>query len=252
MEPYEYHTLFEFESFYWWYKSLHAILLDILRELGVGMNSVVLDAGCGTGKNLVNITSSITKYTFGFDLSLHTIPFWFKRGLKQVCLASINNIPFPDDTFDVALSIDVLEADEVNDKFAYSELWRVVKPNGFIVLTVPAYKWLLTANHHKAVHASRRYDKQTLCSLLNSRPADIVRFTYLFASIFPAIASYRLGMRYLSPSLEDSQSPRSELHHLPTVLNKILFWIVDLERRILKRIDMPFGSSFLAVVRKVS
>ncbi len=251
MEPYEYSTLFEFESSYWWYQGLHAILLDILHNLKVGIGSTILDAGCGTGKNLVNIATKITPHVFGFDFSPHATLFWSQRNLDQICTASINQIPFRDNTFDAVLSIDVLESDEVDEAQAYRELWRVVKSSGFIILVVPAYQWLLTRSHHEAVHASRRYNQRTLRSLLSVCPVEVIRFTHLFASVFPAVAVYRLVLRYFSRN-SGSLSPRSELHHLPSFLNKVLFQMVYLERRLLKRMDMPFGSSMLAVVRKAS
>jgi len=250
LEPYEYRTLFEFESFYWWYQGLHAILLDTLRSLELGKNALVLDAGCGTGQNLANILQDITPRAYGFDLSYHAAPFWIQRGLRQVCLASINDIPFPDDTFDAAMAVDVLEHDLVYEDQAYSELWRVVRPGGFIILVVPAYEWLLTEEHHRAVHASRRYSGQRVLSLLQRQPVNLIRVTYLFASVFPAVVGYRLAVRYFGR--RSNEPPRSELRRLPPLLNNLLLWIVNAERHLLQQSDLPFGSSIMAVARKVA
>ncbi len=249
MEPYEYRTLFEFESSYWWYRGLHAILLDTLRWLGLGADALVLDAGCGTGQNLANIARDLTPWAFGFDLSPHAAPFWAQRGLRRVCLASINDIPFPDDTFDAVISVDVLECDAVCQDRAYGELWRVVRTEGFIILVVPAYEWLLTEEHHRAVRASRRYSKQQVLSLLRKQPIDLSRVTHLFGLLLPAVASYRLAVRYLARG--SNERPRSELRRLHPILNHLLLGIVSAERRILRRRDLPFGSSIMAVARKV-
>lgn len=249
MKPYEYQTLFEFETSYWWYRSLHAVILDTLRSLPIGSEARVLDAGCGTGQNLLNITRVITPHAYGFDISLHAAPFWLQRGLEKTCLASVNEISFPDYTFDAVLCVDVLECDEVYEERACKELWRVVKEGGFIILIVPAYDWLLTKEHQRAVHASRRYSRQRVTSLLNNQPVELVRVTHLFASLLPAVACYRLALRYFA---NDSKAePRSELRHLPPVLNELLFRIMNIERRMLRRMDLPFGSSILAVARKV-
>jgi len=214
----------------------------------VTSTSRVLDAGCGTGQNLSNISKSISEHAFGVDLSSHVTPYWRRRGLKRVSLASVNRLPWPDGVFDAVVSTDVLECDEVEEKVAYDELWRVVRQNGVIVVVVPAYDWLLTKEHHQAVHASRRYTKNSLLALLQSHPIHLSRITYLFTLLFPAIASYRLGLRLLADG--KAEQPRSELRPLPGFLNHTLYRIMLLERLLLRAMNLPFGSSLLAVVRK--
>lgn len=249
MEAHEYQTLFEFETSYWWFRGLHLILLDALEAAGVGPHDAVLDAGCGTGQHLVNLTERISRQAFGFDLARDAAPFWAARGLDRVCLASVNDVPFPADTFQAVTSVDVLECDAVSEQRAYDEMWRVLKPGGYLILIVPAYEWLMTEEHHRAVGASRRYSKDRLKALLNTRPVEIVRMTHVFGCLFPAIAIYRLGLPYFRRKSEGP--PTSELRPLHPALNKLFIWIMQGERRFLRRWDLPFGSSILTVVRKV-
>lgn len=240
--------MFDAETTYWWFQALHDILIDALKHLPLPVEPCILDAGCGTGQNLVNIRQQIPSTVVGFDFSAHAIPFWQRRNLHTTCCASINEIPFPDNTFDVAMSIDVLESDAVNEQLAYAELWRVTKPGGYIILNVPAYPWLMTEEHHQAVHASRRYIRKTLKMLLQQQPVDIFRLTHVFASVFPAVAGYRLCLRAFdhAPTAEN----RSEIRPLPGMINKALYGIMCVEALILKQIDLPFGSSIMAVVSK--
>jgi SAM-dependent methyltransferase len=250
MESYEYQTLFEFESSYWWFLGQHSILLDTLDSLKLTPTAMVLDAGCGTGQNLANIKERITSRANGFDVSYHAIPFWKERGLKNVYLASTNEIPLPDDTFDAVISVDILCEDAVDDEQALNELGRVTKPGGFIILIVPAYEWLMTEEHHRAVHATKRYSRKYMITMLQKLPVEIIRVTHFFAFLFPAIAGYRLALRTFSR--KSNIQPRSELKHLPVVLNNLLCGIVKLEERVIRKNDLPFGSSILAVARKVS
>jgi len=250
VEAHEYATLFEFESSYWWYLSLHSVLVDTLTDLGISAKDAVLDAGCGTGQNLVNVEEQITSGgAYGFDFAHAAARFWAKRGLARVCLASINDIPFPSDAFDAVMSVDVLECDAVGEDRAYGELWRVTKPGGYIVLVVPAYDWLMSPEHHKAVHASRRYSRPRLAALLKKRPVDLIRMTHIFASLLPAVAAYRLFLKYL-PSRHEGP-PRSELRAMSPIMNKLLVNIMSFERRLIRTRDFPFGSSIMAVARKV-
>lgn len=234
---------------YWWFRGLHLILLDTLRSVGLGQHEPVLDAGCGTGQNLVNIGRQITSTAYGFDVSSEAALFCKKRGLTNVCRASINDMPFAPATFAAVVSVDVFECDSVLEDQAYEEIWRVLRPGGYMVLVVPAYEWLMTPEHHKAVHASRRYTKSRLAALLRKRPVELLRITHLFASLFPAVAAYRLGLR-LAPGDSDGP-PRSELKPMHPALNSLLFNIVKAERQFLKLGNLPFGSSIMAVARKV-
>ncbi len=249
METHEYQTLFELEPLYWWFRGLHLILLDTLHSVGLGQHEPVLDAGCGTGQNLVNIGRQITSTAYGFDVAHEAPLFCKKRGLTNVCRASINHMPFARDTFAAVVSVDVFECDSVLEDQAYGEIWRVLRPGGYIILVVPAYEWLMTPEHHKAVHASRRYTKSRLAALLRKRPVELLRITHLFASLFPAVAAYRLGLRLAAG--DSGGPPRSELKPMHPALNSLLFNIVNAERQFLKLGNLPFGSSIMAVARKV-
>lgn len=248
MEAYEYETLFRFESSYWWYKGLHRILLDVLRDLRCDASALFLDAGCGTGQNLANVSSSITSKSWGFDVAAEATRYWTKRSLSTVCRASINDIPFPGDTFDFVMSVDVLECSGVDERQAYGEMWRVAKKGGYLVLVVPAYDWLMEEEHHKAVHASRRYTKERLKILLEHRSVEIVRMTHLFAAVLPAVAMYRLVLAKLHGR---ASIPTSNLRPLPSALNNLLLQVVSAEGRVLRFFDLPIGSSILAVARKI-
>ncbi|HTY24559.1 MAG TPA: class I SAM-dependent methyltransferase [Desulfomonilaceae bacterium] len=249
MEPYEYQTLFEFESFYWWYKALHLVLLDTLESLGLPLDTRILDAGCGTGQNLANIVEHITSNVYGFDLSEHAAAFWSKRNLERMCVASINEIPFASKTFQAVVSIDVMECEQVKEAEAYSELWRVLKPGGYMVLVVPAYDWLIDKEHHRAVRAVRRYSKSKLLSLLSTRPMELMRITHLFGSVLPAVACRRFASKLFSGDGMDP--PRSDLKPFNPILNHLLFKLVSMERRLVRKFDIPFGSSIMAVARKI-
>lgn len=249
MESHEYQTLYDLEPSYWWFRGLHLILLDTLSALGLKPNEPVLDAGCGTGQNLVNIDQQVTSNAYGFDVSPEAAHFCKKRGLAKICRASINDMPFAPDTFAAVVSVDVFECDSVLEEQAYGEIWRVLRPGGYMVLVVPAYAWLMTPEHHKAVHASRRYSKIRLAGLLSKRPVQVIRMTHLFASLFPIVAAYRLGLR--AAAGDSNGPPRSELRPMHPALNSLLLAIVKAERQFLKATNLPFGSSILAVARKV-
>lgn len=249
MESYEYATMASFETNYWWYRGLHGIIVDLLRTFGVTERSTVLDAGCGTGGNLLSLNTHLKASTYGFDYSAHAAPFWAERGLKRCCIASINEMPYPADHFDAVTSIDVLESDAVDPDRAVAELCRVAKPGGLILLVVPAYRWLLTQGHHRAVHASRRYLRGEAAALFDQQPVSILRATYAFSLLFPPIAAYRLALKAFDRGDADD-APKSELNPMPTPVNNLLTGVMQVEKQLLRRTNLPFGSSILILARK--
>jgi len=253
MEPYEYATMASLETDFWWYRGLHGALVDLLTHAGLVPGAHLLDAGCGTGGALAYLAKALPGVrTSGFDFSPHAAPFWVQRDLTRCALASINAIPFRDASFDTVMSVDVLESDAVDLDAAVRELCRITRPGGIMLLVVPAYRWLRTDGHHRAVQAWRRFTRREVIALFDGHAVTITRSTHYFALLFPVIAAVRLALR-LSTTLfppDPTVPARSELSALPPPLNAILSAIMAFERRLLRHVDLPFGTSIIVVARK--
>ncbi len=110
----------------------HALIddleIDIVRRYGTGMD--VLECGCGTGLLLERI-GTFARRASGIDLSPGMLDKARTRGL-DVREASVTDIPFPDDTFDVTCSFKVLA--HVEDiRGALAEMSRVTRPGGVVL-----------------------------------------------------------------------------------------------------------------------
>ena len=248
MEPREYEAFFSVEADHWWFKGLRCTLMDVVKRLNLSTADRILDAGCGTGMNLQTLRRLVSEHVIGFDLSPHAARFWPARALRDMCRASVNEIPYRDDVFAAALCVTVLEGEAVDERAAIRELCRVVRPGGHIIVVVSAYQWLMDGMHDVAVHTNRRYTRRRLRELASLAPLQVVRSTYLFPSVFPAIAGWRLLRKVFDRY--GKRTPRSDVGPVPSVLNAALFRLVDFERSVLHNVNFPFGSSILAVLRK--
>jgi SAM-dependent methyltransferase len=94
-------------------------------------------------------------------------------------------LTYPDDSFDAAFSVSVLEhIPDGGDSEAVGQLLRVVKPGGLVVFTVPfdrEYRETFVASHvyerdfvGQPVFFERHYDEPTLRTRLLSMPARLV------------------------------------------------------------------------------
>jgi ubiquinone/menaquinone biosynthesis C-methylase UbiE len=106
----------------------------ILNLLSPNKGELILDAGCGTGIFTLDILSSGSK-VIGLDLSLPMLKQAEKK-LKgysfRIVVADMLNLPFPESSFDKAVSVTALEFIE-DGKAAVGELFRVTKKEGCIV-----------------------------------------------------------------------------------------------------------------------
>ncbi|HEU0023810.1 MAG TPA: class I SAM-dependent methyltransferase, partial [Thermoleophilaceae bacterium] len=158
MEDRIYPLVYELEDRHWWFRGRRAVLRALIRRAGIQPRRRVLDAGCGTGRNLQDYR--LLGPAAGIDPSASAVEFCHGRGLTDVRQAGVEALPFDDAAFDLVFATDVLEHVD-DDRAALHELRRVVAPGGLLVATVPAYMWLWTESD-VALHHRRRYSRPEL------------------------------------------------------------------------------------------
>jgi ubiquinone/menaquinone biosynthesis C-methylase UbiE len=242
MEEVEYQKLYDLELTHWWYLGLRELFLSNL-QIPNSSSFRLLDAGCGTG-GLLQVLQN--KYPpVGMDANEEALTLCNKRGIKFLVRGSVGNIPFPSETFDCIVSLDVLYHSGVaDDEVALREFHRVIKPSGELVLNLPAYRFLLSA-HDKVVHSQRRYTKRNLAKKLKATGFQIQKITYRNFFLFPPIFVWRMFRK----AIEESDSS-SDLFYLPPIVNLILLQIIRCENFLLKWISFPFGTSIFCIARK--
>lgn len=106
----------------------------------IDKNHVVLDCACGLGENTHMIAQQCSK-AVGVDLDNHFIEYCKEKWPETdfFCLDVTNGLPFPDDNFDVIVSIETLEhlPTMYAVRSALSTFHRILKPNGIFIATSP-------------------------------------------------------------------------------------------------------------------
>lgn len=226
---------------YWWYRA-RADLLRAAVGHHLGGPASVLDVGSADGPSVGWLSTSARRVALDID----------PRGLSpgDVC-ASAMQLPFAEASFDVVAAFDVIEHCEP-EATVLAELARVLTPNGRLLVSVPAYQWAWSEfdvrNHHH-----RRYTRRRLVAAVERQGLDVVRATYLFAGTFPFFAADRLRSRVRAASDGSRAGPVDAVPRLPQtgpVVEKVLMAASALDRRLLPRYDLPFGSSVVVVARK--
>ncbi|HEV2998774.1 MAG TPA: class I SAM-dependent methyltransferase, partial [Solirubrobacteraceae bacterium] len=146
------------EDRHWWYRGRRRVLELVIARLGLPPGARILDAGCGSGRNMIELArhGEVT----GVEISDASAALARDRHVGEVIEGSVLDMPFDDGAFDLAVSLDVIEHLE-DDREALRELRRVVAPGGALLVTVPAYQWLWS-HHDEINHHHRRYNRRTL------------------------------------------------------------------------------------------
>jgi ubiquinone/menaquinone biosynthesis C-methylase UbiE len=155
--------------------------------------------------------------------------------------ADVQALPFAAARFNIITSFDVLYHDGVaSDWDALRELARVLRPNGWLLLRLPAYNWLRSA-HDRAVQTRHRYTCREVLAKLRAAGLRPIRVTYANALLFPVAAIWRMSQRH---------ETASDVRPLPAWLNRLLALCLRAERAWLRRWPLPFGLSVLALAQK--
>jgi ubiquinone/menaquinone biosynthesis C-methylase UbiE len=247
MKPHEHDIMRSVEDHYWWYQALRQHVTDSIQPRDAKFS--LLDAGCGSGGMLAALRRKFPQAELtGIDASEHGIRLTADRDLGARLLpANVHELPFPAESFDVVLSLDVWVNEGVDDALAAHETHRVLRPEGKLILNVAALEFLKGA-HDKAVGADRRYTRPQVRALLEGAGFIIERVTYWNATLLPPIALVRWlsRMRRARPGEE----PRSDFRPLPALANAALKRVAALELSASRHLSLPFGTSVFAVARK--
>ena len=154
---------YEAERGHLWYRGFRRFVEPFLAQATQAVSHPrILDCGCGTGANLPMLGRH--GLAFGFDLTWIGLSYAASEGHRRIACATAAQAPYPDGSFDVATSFDVLYClEEEVERAAITEMYRLVRPGGAVVVNVPAMN-VLRGDHSIFVGERRRYSRDRIGS----------------------------------------------------------------------------------------
>ena len=167
-------------------KSLEWVLLPIHRQVAVMLREMVVESE-SDGKPKLKILDAggrKSPYTIGLDAEVSILDLpretsvqeslnlglnediikktaGHRSNIKEIRIGDMTACPYEDDSFDVIVSVEVLEHVDEDEKFV-SEVRRVLKTDGIFVMTTPNGDWVPNTNPDHRRHYRREQLEEIL------------------------------------------------------------------------------------------
>ena len=248
---YDYYIESNIQENHWWFKSRNNIILAVLINYLDNKNTndyEILDIGCGLGQ----IFPILEK--FGYVEGIEKNSSFVKVLKKKYPDIKIHNGKFPNPNlenrkFDLISMFDFLEhIDNPADILRATN--NILKKDGLLIVTVPAYKWMWS-KIDKLSHHYKRYDKSTLKIDIEKEGFECIYSSYFMTLLFPLVFIYRKIIPFLF--FKKIKLNDLELKKPINVLNKFLYHIMNIETYFIRRkVSLIYGLSIISIFRKIN
>lgn len=224
----------------WWFVSRNDLIVRLVNKYSSDKNVKILEIGCAQGYLIERLRDIGYKNASGVDVDKGLINKAKAKGLNVLCMDIMNN-NFDDESFDLIICSDIME--HIKDEYKFvSEVKRILKRNGVAFVFVPAFMFLWSY-HDEINRHYKRYKASDLKKLFSENGFEIEKLSYWNMSFFiPALVSRFIKRLF--------NIKKDEFYGFPEFINSIISFILKIENRLVEFINLPFGVSVFAVVRK--
>ena len=230
-----YDEMYQLEEKHWWFKSKRKIILELISQELSGTENEILDCGCGCGCLLKYLKAYGN--VKGIDYSERALAY-SKKNFDGYLVQSdlLKRVELPEESIDLAIALE-------DDELGLKNIGRVLKKNGKLLVTVPAFKQLWSYHDIEHMH-KRRYTIKQLERVLKKSGYSITYISYynfwLFLPIYVA--------RKIKNRINDCESDASMPNPFVNFLFEKIFSTETFFCR--HRVKMPVGVSIIAIVNK--
>ena len=248
MEEQEYMIMSQVEQAHWWFVSKRLFFERVLLWHGLvkASNRIILDVGAGTGGafSLLRQFGSV----IGIELNKVGRALARKRGIF-LQNATAEKTKRKLGSCDLVCFFDVLYHKDIHEKNVLSEAFRVLRPNGYLLVSDCALPFLMSP-HDGVFGAARRYTISTLSRSIKSAGFSIRYSTYAFFMMFPMFLAWR-GFQAIKSRMFPDVPLKSDVSVVPVWLNTVLRILCAFESYGYGWIRYPWGSSVIILAQKI-
>ena len=241
MELAHLHDLIEMEEHYWWHVAKRQLVVQLLQRY-FPAPGVLVEGGIGSGRNLSEF-QQLGYQVKGLDVMSEAVERGKQIGLNDVRQHDLERAwPWDAGSVQAVVLLDVLEhlADPVQ---ALKNAAAALRPDGGLIVTVPAYPWLFS-DWDKRLGHHRRYTAKLLKENVAAASLKIAYLSHWNSFTLPGAVFVRGLDRLLS------RERKAEFPRVSSVVNHALLASAAFERFWMRWLRVPLGLSLVAVITK--
>ena len=219
----------------------------LLRSASLPASGRVLDAGCGSGQTMTWLADLLPRWErVGVDVASEAVASARSIG-EAVIEASVLSLPFDSASFDLVITLDVLQHLPLDggDAAALAEMRRVSRPGGTLLIRTNAQSFPRVSEDRASLY--RRYDPEPLRRVIEDAGFRILRL---------GRANSILGLAEIPRELRARRKDAGSYHGLlsapraPRRIDRIKRRVIEAEGALLSRgLRLPFGRTLFALCR---
>jgi len=219
----------------------------LLRSASLPASGRVLDAGCGSGQTMTWLADLLPRWErVGVDVASEAVASARSIG-EAVIEASVLSLPFDSASFDLVITLDVLQHLPLDggDAAALGEMRRVSRPGGTLLIRTNAQSFPRVSEDRASLY--RRYDPEPLRHVIEDAGFRILRL---------GRANSILGLAEIPRELRARRKDAGSYHGLlsapraPRRIDRIKRGVIEAEGALLSRgVRLPFGRTLFALCR---
>ncbi len=238
------HNLIAHADSHFWMISRRRVITDTVTGF-LNNGKTFLEVGTGPGDVSRELQNRGLRITVS-DIEIDSLNHAASHDISSVVQFDLYH-PIYRDHFDAVGAFDVIEHLE-DDSTAVKNLLDIVKPGGFVFVTVPAHNWLWN-NRDRLENHKRRYSRRRLRRLFEGSGATVINVDYLFFMIFPLLIGRTIFDLIRRKDSFTSTDHQNSMNINPTI-NQLLLKLTTLELSIFQKKSAPIGGTLILTARK--
>jgi ubiquinone/menaquinone biosynthesis C-methylase UbiE len=235
MDFHDYKNGMNEENFY--FEGKKELLEKLLKKLNLKKKIKILSIGAGTGEEVKVLKNYGDVYIIDVNKEvINSMP----KEYKNKFVMDARKLKFKNEMFDLIVALDVIEHIEGDIKVV-NEIKRVLKKDGTILMSVPAFQQIYS-KHDAILGHVKRYSKKEVRELF--KEFKVKRLFYWDSILLLPVALIRIIQR-------NSTKVNPDYFQFNKIIDKLLLTILRIENNlVIRKITLPFGLTIVGIFKK--